>query len=355
MIVRYFIPLLAVAGVLFALRIVRAGYQKREVPPPVFEPPRAPFERTIAAAGIVEPSSEAIAVSAAVSGMAVEVAVRVGDQVEEGDVLFRVDARDLEAELLVERAGLEASRSRVARLERWPRPEERQVAEARVAAAKAVFENAKQQHDLALSIRDERALSKEERNRRLHAFQEAEALLQQATAELELMQRGTWLPDLEVARAELSEAEARVQAIELEIERRVVRAPRTASVLQINLRPGEYAPAGILARALIVLGDTSTLHVRADVDEHEAWRFRREGRAIACLRGNRDAMAELELVRVEPYVVPKRSLTGESTERVDTRVLQVLFRFDPARLSAYVGQQVDVFIEVPEDSRSPAR
>jgi hypothetical protein len=52
-------------------------------------------------------------------------------------------------------------------------------------------------------------------------------------------------------------------------------------------------------------------------------------------------------VRVEPYVVPKRSLTGESTERVDTRVLQVLYRFDPAAMKVYVGQQVDVFVEAP--------
>jgi hypothetical protein len=48
-------------------------------------------------------------------------------------------------------------------------------------------------------------------------------------------------------------------------------------------------------------------------------------------------------------VVPKKSLTGDSTERVDTRVLQALYSFDPSRLKAYVGQQVDVFIETHDD------
>jgi hypothetical protein len=51
---------------------------------------------------------------------------------------------------------------------------------------------------------------------------------------------------------------------------------------------------------------------------------------------------------VEPYVTPKTSLTGSSSERVDTRVLQVIYRFDRRAIPAYVGQQVDVFIETPE-------
>jgi hypothetical protein len=52
-------------------------------------------------------------------------------------------------------------------------------------------------------------------------------------------------------------------------------------------------------------------------------------------------------IRVEPYVVPKRSLTGDSTERVDTRVLQVIYSFYKGALPIYVGQQMDVFIEAP--------
>ena len=69
-------------------------------------------------------------------------------------------------------------------------------------------------------------------------------------------------------------------------------------------------------------------------------------KGVAYVRGNRELKTDVEFVRVDPYVVPKRSLTGESTERVDTRVLQVLYRFDPATLAVYAGQQMDVFLEV---------
>jgi len=88
--------------------------------------------------------------------------------------------------------------------------------------------------------------------------------------------------------------------------------------------------------------------VRTDVDENDAWRFARGARAIAYLRGNPRMHTELTFVRVEPYVVPKRSLTGDTSERVDTRVLQVLYGFPREQLKVYVGQQMDVYIEAPE-------
>jgi HlyD family secretion protein len=90
------------------------------------------------------------------------------------------------------------------------------------------------------------------------------------------------------------------------------------------------------------------LHIRVDVDEHEAWRVRPQAKANAAVRGNAELTTALTFVRFEPFVVPKRSLTGDSTERVDTRVLQVIYRIDDESLPLYVGQQMDVFIDGSE-------
>ena len=98
----------------------------------------------------------------------------------------------------------------------------------------------------------------------------------------------------------------------------------------------------------MVLGDTRQVNVRTDIDENDAWRFSPGARAIAYVREtNPDLHTELKFVRVEPYVVPKKSLTGDTTERVDTRVLQVLYGFPHDQLNVYVGQQMDVYIEAP--------
>ncbi|MEY3143210.1 MAG: hypothetical protein RLY21_1703 [Planctomycetota bacterium] len=97
-----------------------------------------------------------------------------------------------------------------------------------------------------------------------------------------------------------------------------------------------------------------TLLVRVDIDENEAWRIERGARATASLRGNSSRRAELAFVRIEPYVIPKRSLTGLSTERVDTRVLQVVYSMKADALNAFPGQQVDVFIEAEPRTVAPA-
>jgi hypothetical protein len=95
----------------------------------------------------------------------------------------------------------------------------------------------------------------------------------------------------------------------------------------------------------MVVGAVSPLAVRVDIDENDAWRVAPGSRATANLRGNTAISFNLNFSRFEPYVVPKRSLTGESFERVDTRVLQAIFTFDRGTLPVYVGQLVDVYIE----------
>ena len=68
-------------------------------------------------------------------------------------------------------------------------------------------------------------------------------------------------------------------------------------------------------------------------------------KAVASVRGNADLRTPVRFVRFEPFVMPKKSLTGDSTERVDTRVLQVIYRVENDALPLFVGQQMDVFIE----------
>jgi len=154
---------------------------------------------------------------------------------------------------------------------------------------------------------------------------------------------------LEAAQSGVESAIAGEAAAKARLDRLLIKAPVTATVLQVKIHKGEYAPAAGSAGAsnnLMVLGDIDTLVVRTDVDENDAWRFKPGAEAYAFVRGNRDQKVKLAFVRAEPYVVPKRSLTGESTERVDTRVLQVLYSFKSTDLAGvYVGQQMDVYIK----------
>ncbi len=57
------------------------------------------------------------------------------------------------------------------------------------------------------------------------------------------------------------------------------------------------------------------MHVRADIDEHDIAEFRPDAKAVLQMRGKDDRHYPLKFVRVEPFVVAKRWLTGDNTER----------------------------------------
>jgi HlyD family secretion protein len=153
---------------------------------------------------------------------------------------------------------------------------------------------------------------------------------------------------LTAAKAELAAVESEIQSIDLQIERLIVRAPRDGIILQLNIRAGEFAATSPKSPAMI-LGDIDRLQIRADVDEQNSTRIRAGQAAQGYLKGDPSVTFPLKFIRLEPYVIPKVSLTGAGTERVDTRVLQVIYSLDrPENPPLYVGQQVDVFIEAPE-------
>jgi len=304
------LPAVAALGLVIAIAV--AVQSQKETPParPVAQPAQAPFKSYIGGAGIVEARTENICIGTSLPGIAKKVFVKVGDKVKAGAPLFQVDDRELRADLLVKQANLVKAR-------------------AAVAEAQASLKDYQAQYALVRDATDRRAVSVDDVQKRRYAEELARAKLASA-------------------RAAVTGAEADLKATQTSIERLMVRAPIDGEVLQVNLRPGEYAQTGVLSTPLIRLGDLDRLHIRVDIDENDAWRFKPETRAIAFFRGNRDLKAELVFVRTEPYVTPKTSLTGSSTERVDTRVLQVIYSFDRNALPAYVGQQMDVFIETPE-------
>jgi HlyD family secretion protein len=304
------LPAIAAIGLIIAVVVAVQSGKKRPPAQPVTQPAQAPFKSYIGGAGIIEASSNNINIGTSLPGLVNTVWVEVGNKLNAGDRLFQIDDRELQAELLNKLASLDKARTAV---------EE----------AKASLEDARSQYALVSSATDGHAVSIDDVQKRRNA---------------ELLARAK----LESAKAAVVAADADVKFTKSSIERLTVRAPITSEVMQVNIHPGEYAQIGVLATPLVMLGNLDLLYVRVDIDENDTWRFKPETKAVASMRGNRDLKTDLSFVRVEPFVTPKRSLTGSSTERVDTRVLQVIYSFPRRMLPAYVGQQMDVFIETPE-------
>lgn len=289
---------------------------------------------------------ENVQIAPAIPGLVLEIYVEVGQRVRKGDSLLRVDDRHLRAQLQQAKAQLRYAEAQLAKLEAMPRPEEVPPARARVAAAQVALALAEDLFRRAQRVWSTGQIAEEEYNQKRLQRDLAQQQLAQAEAELRLLEAGAWERDKEIARAQVEQVKAQIQALETEIERALVRAPMDGVILQRNVRPGEYIAVSFPGAApAFVLGDLSEVHVRVDIDEYDIPRFRPGAPAKAYVRGYPRHEYSLRFVRVEPYVIPKKSLTGENTERVDTRVLQVIYAVENPEPPLYVGQQLDVFIE----------
>ncbi|MEE4317905.1 efflux RND transporter periplasmic adaptor subunit [Erythrobacter dokdonensis] len=307
---RQILPILAVIGVIVAAWYIISGQPDREIVEPAEQPPKAVGALAdaprVAGAGVVEPASEVIDIGSALSGLVTEVRVRPGDRVAQGEVLFRVDDRAARASLAQADAAISEAR-------------------AAISEAMTAQRTARQQLDLYRSLTDPAAVSRAEVIR-------AEGEEAAATSRLGL------------ARARLAAARAAAATARTETERLTVRAPIAGEILAVNIRPGEFvATQGGSSQPFIQMGDTDPLHVRIDIDENEVARVKLGAPAVISPRGAAELHVEAQFVRAEPQVVPKRSLTNSAAERVDVRVLQLIYAL-PESEDFRVGQQVDAFI-----------
>ena len=344
MFAKYGVPLLGVLALAFSIFSVRHMTPAHVAAAPPQEPPASEFQRQVGGVGMVEPASENISIGVPVSGLLTEVRVKPGDAVQRGQALLRLDDRDLRAELALRVSNVDLAAARLERLKNAPRVEDIPPAEARVEQAKAQLADAESQLRIIEAVTDRRAVRTEDLERRRWAASSALASLRESEASLAQLKAGAWKQDILVMQAELDQARQQVERVRADLDRLTVTAPVQGVILQVKVRVGEFAAAGSLSQPLILMGSPGPLHVRVDVDEKDAWRVSPEARAHANARGNSKLRFPLAFVRMEPYVVPKRNLTGETTERTDTRVLQVIYRL-PGDAGVKAGQQMDVYIE----------
>lgn len=317
---------------------------------PVIPPPLSPYKEYISGEGIVEASSENINIGTSVNRIVDKVLVKVGDKVRKGDLLLCLEDRDLKASLSAQEAAFNSAKAKLQRLEEFPRPEDLIVAQANLKSAKAELDLTKHQYEMVLGLSDPRAVSATEKSRRLYSYQQAEAKSQQAEADFEKTKTGTWKPDLEIARLEVQEAEANLRRINTDIQRTCIESPIDATVLQIKTHEGEFPSVDTQRVPMMILGNTDELYLRVSINQLDIPYFRANAPATAYLQGDARIQFPLEFVRIEPYLVSKQHLTNDITEKVDTRVLHIIYRIKKEKHQLIVGQQMDVFIQAEYES-----
>jgi len=350
---------LAVLGAILAVLTAYISGREKKPPPPAFTPAANPYPRGIYANGIVESyqaSGANVNIYPEVAGTVTRIFVSEGETVQRGTPLIAIEDSVQRGAMEQQKAQLAAARALLAELKAQPRPESLAVANAQEEAANAALKTAQDQLDKLKHSLDlePKSVSRGDLDNAENAVRVAAANLQVARKQLDLVQAGAWSFDIQNQESQCQALEKAVASSTALWNKYVVRAPVDGPILTVNVAIGAYVSAqgsydGYTQGYLPVVSMGSAEgygQVRCYVDEILVQRLPEAPgiQATMFLRGTNRSVP-LEFVRAQPFVSPKIELSNQRTERVDVRVLPLIFRFrKPEALSIYQGQLVDVYI-----------
>ena len=351
--------LLSIVGILAGIGAAVYFGQERSAQPPLFEPVSSPYAKAIYSNGIIEslqPGGSNINVYAEVPGPLVKVMVHEGQTVSAGQPLVAIDDSVQRATVEQIKAQAQAAFSLLNGLKAQPRPETLAVAKAQLELAQANLKTAQDAFDKrqASWALDPHAISRDALDQASDAALQARSAVDVARRQYELTQAGAWVYDIRNQESLYQSLQQSYLAANALLAKYVIRAQRDGVVLALNAAPGSFVSTqGTFdaytqgqAPVLILSSPQDELAVRCYVDEILVSRLPTPEhiKAQMQIRGT-ERKVTLEFVRVQPYVSPKLELSNQRQEKVDLRVLPVIFKFAKKDVPAvYPGQLVDVYI-----------
>lgn len=205
---------------------------------------------TVTATGSLAPTNQ-VDVGSELSGRIESVLVNDNDPVGVGQILATLDTSRLEAQATQARASVESAR-------------------AKVVDAEAILEDARLALDRARELFDEGLLSQRDLDSAQTAFQRAEA-------------------GLVSARAQVTQSQAALNAIETDLAKAAIHSPIDGVVLARNVEPGQTVAASFQSPVLFTLAqDLRRMELRVDVDEADVNRVREGQKATFTVDAHQD-------------------------------------------------------------------
>lgn len=329
-------------------------------------------ENLVVAPGVVEPISEEIEVGTEIPGKIRQVLVEEGEQVLKGQTIAVLENSDFEAQISTAKTQVEALQK------------QKETAEARLSQAKTertrIFNGSRVEERREALQTYEQTLpnveqAKREVIRRQKLFESGDVSreeLERAKRDLETAQKQSLATrekynvvnadarkdDLQTADAAIRlvetqvkefdalirEAETRVRTAEANLEKTIVRAPITGVVLRKRLKDGEsVSPES--QTGIVTIADVSALRIRVDLDEIDVAKIKENQTAFVMANAYGEQKFYGKIVKIGQILGRKNFRTERPTEKVDTKILEVLIELAPNQ-KLPLGLRVDSFIEV---------
>jgi multidrug resistance efflux pump len=325
-------------------------YCTQTVAPSIGSPTDRPIEpraRMVVCTGRVEALRGEVDVAAQLAGQLAEVRVREGDFVENGTVLAVLDSARQAADVAVAERNVRLAR---AHLERHLAGNGREdIAQALAAANSVKAELAYEEKSLerARKVFRAGAMSQEDLDLRSQAVERLRHQHESLEQRYQALRRGSLAQEIDVARAEVTVAEAQLAKARVEHEYCEIRAPFSGTVLKLYRQAGDSVLTQV-PTPIARLADTRDLRVRLEIDEASVPLVRPGLEGDLEVRGVGRRAGRVKVARIVPTFGPRRLFNPDTSERHDVRTLTALCSVRESGVPLYPGQRVTAHLKITD-------
>jgi HlyD family secretion protein len=303
-----------------------------------------------ASPGRVEGASETTQVGAAADGILKAVYVKEGQFVKRGTLLGEIGCDDLQASLQTAIAEADGARQARTRILRGARDEEKKIATEKTAAARATFEEAKSRMEMQRALYQKEQISRSTYEQAVRDLGVADANLKAAVRTEELLAAPPLQEDRARADADVLAAEGRARTVQERIEKCSILAPIDGTVLRVYARRGESFST-VTPRPLFSLADTSSRHIKAEIDERDVDKVSVGQRVVIQADALDGKRLNGSVVRVSTMMGRKSISTGDPSDKSDRDILEALIGLEGNPLSLPIGLRVTVQFLTPASAK----
>lgn len=218
------------------------------------------------------------------------------------------------------------------------------------------IENARREYERRHKLYDSGDVSREDFERALNVYENAQKQSETMREKFNVVNAAARGDDLAKADAairlaemqirefdaQISEANTRAGEAQARLEKTIVRAPISGVILRKRLKDGEsVSPEN--QTGIVTIADISALRVRVDLDETEVAKVRENQTAYVTADAYGERKFAAKVVKIGQILGRKNFCTMRPTEKVDTKILEVLLEFAPDE-KLPLGLRVDAFI-----------
>jgi len=294
-----------------------------------------------ASPGRVEGASETTQVGAAADGVLKSVYVKEGQYVKRGTLLGEIACDDLQPALQTAMAEADSARQTRARLLRGARDEEKKIATEKTSAARATFEEAKSRMDMQRSLYQKEQVSRATYDQAVRDLGVADANLRAALRTEELVAAPPLQEDMARVDADVLAAEGRVRTVQERIGKCSIVAPIDGTVLRVYARRGESFST-VTPRPLFSIADTSTRHIKAEVDERDVDKLFAEQNVIIQADALDGKKLRGSVARISAVMGRKSISTGDPSDKSDRDILEAVIELEDNSRPLPIGLRVTV-------------